>query len=285
MATKKEETINTEVNSPAKKAPKAPTPPAPKVEDQPPSTASEPKTPVMTTVTIGKDSLPSQPATPEVAGEEQPSQASTSANTPPTAESTNIPAIPAPSETQEEKDDPNSDPVKSSQVDQIETDNPATGGEEEIELEKKNSKLYVFGIILAIIVLAATIVALYIRAKQAIDQNKETETAQMEEVVEPVAPPEPTPIPRGDISLDILNGSGESGLAGSTADTFKDLGYAIYQVGNANSTEGNQVYINPDLNQDLLTLLFEDLLEELDISSSSGELKDSTASAQIVLGS
>ena len=159
-------------------------------------------------------------------------------------------------------------------------------GSQEVALEKKNAKLYVIGIIVAIIVLGATIVTLYLRAQQAIEDKDVEETTTLEEVVEEATPtPEATPIPREDITLDILNGSGTAGLAGIIADTFEELGYEILEVGNADDTEGNELYVNPDIDQDLLSLLLEDVLEELDIASISGDLEDSSASARIILGS
>lgn len=60
---------------------------------------------------------------------------------------------------------------------------------------------------------------------------------------------EPTPIPteiptptvaeisKEDFTFEVLNGSGESGKAGKTADSIKELGYKVENVGNADSND------------------------------------------------
>ena len=212
---------------------------------------------------------PKAPTPPSKAENESAPQSLIMTTVPVSSESKSAePKIPPPSE--DIKDEVVSEPQEQSE-------------EVETTSSKNQSRLYVFGIVVAVIALVATIVLLYIRAQQAIDGQNKQEVAE-EVTEEPTPTPEPTPIPKSDITIDVLNGSGISGLAGTTADTFKDLGYEILEIGNADSIEGNQIYINPDIDEDLLSLLFEDLEDELDISSSSGELKDSTASAQIILG-
>ena len=74
-----------------------------------------------------------------------------------------------------------------------------------------------------------------------------------------------------------------AGAASEVASTFELLGYEIIEIGNADETEGNQLYVDSDL-EDLLDQLLEDVEEELDISSVSGKLTGSTASARIILG-
>jgi len=146
--------------------------------------------------------------------------------------------------------------------------------EEEVPLEKKNRKLFWMGMIVMGVVLILT--GWFLCKASQIWQEP------VEEVVE--AEDEVVQLEKGEISLDVFNGSGVAGIAGRTATIFEDLGYEIYEIGNADTTEGNQLYINPDIDEELLDNLWEDVKEELDIEESSGELEDSTASARIILG-
>jgi hypothetical protein len=273
----------------------------PTVEGTPPSgttpqTVTPPTQPVMQTVpvTTQTQSSPTQPpAQTQPTPNSPPVSAPTSAPTPtptPTSPPTPVSGVPPQSSVQTPSASP--PPSNTNDISKYTIGRSGSGsssgnsGSQEVALEKKNAKLYVIGIIVAIIVLVATIVTLYLRAQQAIEDKEMEETATIEEVVEEATPtPEATPIPREDIALDILNGSGTAGLAGTIAETFEELGYEILEIGNADDTEGNQLYVNPDIDKDLLSLLLEDVLEELDIASVSGDLEDSSASAQIILGS
>lgn len=108
------------------------------------------------------------------------------------------------------------------------------------------------------------------------ETTTETETAEeAEETLELLT--------REVITLEILNGSGVAGAAAETADIFEELGYEILEIGNADETIGNQLYVNPEV-ADLIAVLLEDVEGELDIASVSGELEDSSASARIILG-
>jgi len=69
------------------------------------------------------------------------------------------------------------------------------------------------------------------------------------------------------------------------SEIFEDLGYEISEIGNADLIEDNELYINPDIDEDTLEILLEDVEDELDIEESSGDLEDSEATARIVLGS
>ena len=97
-----------------------------------------------------------------------------------------------------------------------------------------------------------------------------------EEVVESLS--------REEITLDVLNGSGVSGLAGKTATTFEELGYEIGEIGNADSVEATELYIQEELEDQLETLL-EDVKDELGVASVSGYLEsDDEITARLILG-
>ncbi len=84
--------------------------------------------------------------------------------------------------------------------------------------------------------------------------------------------------------MDVLNGSGVSGLAGKTATTFEELGYEIGEIGNADDVETTELYIQEDLEEQLGNLL-DDVKEELGVASVSGYLdSDVESMGKIVLG-
>jgi len=155
--------------------------------------------------------------------------------------------------------------------------------EEEVPLEKTNKKLFIAGFLIALLIFGLTAGVFYLANRLDKQTTKEVATEIEEAKATPTATPGTTQLTREEITLEILNGSGVSGAAAETAATFEDLGYEVVKVGNAEDTEGNQLYINADV-EDLVDALLEDADDELDISSVSGELEDSTVSARIILG-
>ena len=103
-----------------------------------------------------------------------------------------------------------------------------------------------------------------------------------------VTPAAVTPTPatsaKTAITLEVLNGSGVSGLAGKTAATLEGMGYTVLETGNADSSnyKTTEIYTNPEFTD--TTAFLEDLEEEFGSATVSGSLKDSTASARIIVG-
>lgn len=146
--------------------------------------------------------------------------------------------------------------------------------------ERKKSKKTLYLIILVIIIL--TVVGAFIFNKKFSKQATPTSTPT------PVPTPTSTPKPaliRSDWSLEVLNGSGVSGLAKKAADKLKEMGYQVIKTGNADkdSYDKTQILVKKDL-QDKVDLLIADLRDIIKIASVAGELKDSTASARIIIG-
>lgn len=112
----------------------------------------------------------------------------------------------------------------------------------------------------------------------------EVENPPEEVVVEEVEAEEVEQLEREDITLEILNGTGIAGLAGDTAEIFEDLGYTVKEVGNADNTTKNELYVDPEF-AEMVEILLEDVDTELDITSIAGGLDDSSTTARIVLGS
>lgn len=106
----------------------------------------------------------------------------------------------------------------------------------------------------------------------------------------PVSTPVPTEAPKktlnkSDWSFEVLNGSGESGLAKKIGDKIKELGYMVVKVGNADnqSLQKNQILVKKEL-LEKVDLVIADLKDIIKIASFGGELKDATASARIIIG-
>ena len=159
--------------------------------------------------------------------------------------------------------------------------------EEEIGSQKKAVRgVFGMGIVVFLVIFGITGWAFYLKT---VWLPKETVgEVVVEASPEPVASPSPlsTPKPenREEIVLDVLNGSGVTGLAGKTAAIFEDLGYEIGVVGNADSVDENELYVKED-KLDVLGNLYEDVLKELNIASPAGYLdSNDKAMARIILG-
>lgn len=155
--------------------------------------------------------------------------------------------------------------------------------EEEVPLEKTNRKLFTAGLIVVLFIFGVTGWVFYLTNRYAQKTTQEEITLEEGTTEESTPTPAPTQLEREEITLEILNGSGVAGAAGDMAEIFEALGYEDVEIGNADETEGNELYVSSDI-EDLIDVLLEDVEEELDISSISGELDDSTASARIILG-
>ena len=146
--------------------------------------------------------------------------------------------------------------------------------------QKSNKNLLIFGGIgLGAIVL---IIALFGIVSPSLEQEKE------EPKVTQIVTPSPSPIPtldRAAITFEVLNGSGVAGVAKKAADKLEALGYKVIKTGNADKDDYklNQLFI-ASLLSDKTELIIKDFKDDFGISSSSGELRDSTASARLILG-
>lgn len=104
---------------------------------------------------------------------------------------------------------------------------------------------------------------------------------------EPTPSPSPTPIPldRSKFKIRVLNGTSQSGLAGTISDQLKGLGYSIDRTGNAtNSAFTNSVVRTKSASTGLGDQLVQDLGSDFN-ASASGTLKDSDpADGEVILG-
>lgn len=151
-----------------------------------------------------------------------------------------------------------------------------------LSLEPKRSYSKIFIGILLILVLAAIGGGIYYVLGRG--------TAKQESVSQmPVSTLEPTPTPetlnRSEWSFEVLNGSGVIGEARRIAEALRNLGYQVVRVGNADRSDyqKHQFIVQKDL-EDKVDKVIVDIKDVITIASVAGQLKDSTASARIILG-
>jgi hypothetical protein len=150
-------------------------------------------------------------------------------------------------------------------------------GEESV-LDQKNKIIYSVGIFvtMGIIIATVTVFLVYLNAPKAAKQEvKKSELSTMT--------PTPTqkPVP---VTLEVLNGSGVSGAASKGATKLTDKGYTVVSTGNAKKQATTQFFVSKTLPQSAIDSLLSDVSTLFGVSSSSGDLTDSTATARLILG-
>lgn len=151
--------------------------------------------------------------------------------------------------------------------------------------QKSSAKIPVALFIIIGLVLAAIVAGFFFRNQI---NNLLIGSAQPTPVPTPIIA-EPTAVPnplvRSEWSFEVLNGSGKSGLAKEVAGKLQDLGYQVVKTGNADTSDYSQteILVRADL-QEKVDLVIADLKDTIKIASMAGELKDSTASARIIIG-
>jgi len=172
----------------------------------------------------------------------------------------------------------------------------AEGKEEEIKGElkteavmeevkpKKKGKLTT--ILLFVLIIAAIGGGVFLFTKIRGGKQSETEPTPATEVVET---PTPTPEPelnRADLTVQVLNGTGEPGAAGGGKDLLEELGYGEVETGNADSYSYEESEISlKEEKADYFDLLYADLSTGYLVSSKLLVLdEDSEYDVVIVLG-
>lgn len=151
---------------------------------------------------------------------------------------------------------------------------------DEPPIEKSGKKLFVLGGIVLALIILGVLGFVFLFAQ---NQPAEKKAAVTQETVKTT--PTPEAINRSEWSFEVLNGSGVAGAAKNAADKLKTLGYHVINTDNAdtsNYTE-NKLYVAADMT-DKEDLLIADLKADFTIASVSGVLKNSTASARIIIG-
>ncbi len=130
------------------------------------------------------------------------------------------------------------------------------------------------------------------------DTPSPTPTEPVKPTAKPTSTPTPTNSPvlgskdstsgldRNDLSIAVLNGSGETGAAGKMSTFLKDLGYAVSSVGNADTYDYTSVTILiKSSKKDYLALLKKDIEGTYTVGSTSEDLTaSSSADAHVIVG-
>jgi len=154
--------------------------------------------------------------------------------------------------------------------------------EESSPLDKKNKNFFKLGIIVLIIILAITGIVFFFFF------NSSSKTAPVEEkkTVEPTKALEKAQIDKSEWTLEVLNGSGVAGAAAKAAAKLTEQGYTVISTGNADNQDykKSELFVAENM-QSKAQLLIDDLKDAYGLTEVKSILKDSTASAQIILGS
>lgn len=146
-----------------------------------------------------------------------------------------------------------------------------------------NKSLFIVGGIVGLIFVVSAIAFFFFVVKNQKVEEKEVVPVE-EEQVQSESPA--VSFDRSQWSLEVLNGSGIAGLAKTSADKLEALGYKIVKVGNSgkNNVVKTEIQISEEFSGKSEELL-KDISENFKDATVSGVLKDSTASARVILGS
>ncbi len=91
----------------------------------------------------------------------------------------------------------------------------------------------------------------------------------------PSPTPTPAPVAKEDASVQVLNGSGQAGVAGTMQEFLEEAGYTVEDTGNADNYDYEETEISVKKSfEGLLEQLEEDLSEEYTIGSATADLPD-----------
>lgn len=164
-------------------------------------------------------------------------------------------------------------------------DTPATEYTLPEEEKKSGKKPIIIGIFIVLIIAGIALWFFLNFKKEPRTAEKKVETSEIQEnELKPSPEAEPTAVfDRTKFTIEILNGSGIAGAAKKIADKLSVLGYEIIKLGNADEVDKTQVYLSSEM-ESFKSEFLKDLEADLKEATISGELKDSTASARIIIG-
>jgi len=140
-------------------------------------------------------------------------------------------------------------------------------------------------LIIALVVIGGLI---YLLKGRLLGGNKQEVAPPSPTVASETPTPTPTPssIDRTKYTVDVLNGSGKTGLAASVSASLKTLGYQIGKTGNATNSAftTTQVLAKSATPQDVVNALIKDLSPDYN-ATNGGVLSDSsTADLEVIIG-
>lgn len=151
-----------------------------------------------------------------------------------------------------------------------------------IDQEEGKSKKPIIAIAIIVIILIAVASGYFLYSKklkftsQKPQQTAVTQTPSPQAIVQTIN--------KADWSLEILNGSTKTGAASALAEKLTAKGYQIIKIGNNPENSATSQVFFSDSKKDQAGLFLEDIKDGLPNPTNAGSLKDSTASARIIIG-
>jgi hypothetical protein len=144
--------------------------------------------------------------------------------------------------------------------------------------DRNNTIIFWIGIVitLGIIAVSAGIFVLYLRSAKANRTVLITKPA-------PTAVPE-SAFSRSTVTFEVINASGVSGSAAKSAAVLTRAGYTVVTVASGKKQAKSELLLATSLSDTVKKEILADTGNLFSISSSSGDLKNSTASARLVIG-
>jgi len=160
-----------------------------------------------------------------------------------------------------------------------------------VPLEVKNQRYLIVGSVAGVLVILLTSMMFYFSLNlekqedkeilvedQVVDSGKEEIPSQVRDDNDAVEM-----LTRSEVSLEILNGSGVSGLAGATSEQFEELGYENIEIGNADSAEETTIIASENYSEVELKNILEDIQRILEVDEISS-FEDLDTDLKIILG-
>ncbi len=156
---------------------------------------------------------------------------------------------------------------------------------EEVKPKKKGKLLTILLIVLVILAIGGG-VFLFTKVRGGKKSGAESTPTPAPEIAQEPTPISEPELERGDLTIQVQNGTGEPGAAGDGKDFLEELGYEKVETGNAPSYNYKESEISlKEEKSDYFDLLYADLNTEYLVSSESSVLEeDSDYDAVIVLG-
>lgn len=154
--------------------------------------------------------------------------------------------------------------------------------EENEPQDKSNKRIFTLGgfVLGVIVTLTVTLFVFFLMQSSGKDEVKKA----AEVISTPTVAPKQVLL-RSEWSFEVLNGSGVAGAAKKVADQLTSLGYKVVETGNADKQtyKGNGLFVSSEM-EGKLDLMMADLKNTIEIATVAGTLRDSTASARIIVG-
>jgi len=147
-------------------------------------------------------------------------------------------------------------------------------------VDRKNHVVFAFGILAAVAIIVGAIVVfgIYLGSAKMPEEEAEHQTKTI-----PTATPTPAFV-RSNVTFEVINASGVSGAATKAKDALTQIGYTVLSVGNGKKQATSSLLLARNLSATDVSEILADANSLFSISSSSGDLTGTTASARIILG-